>query len=136
MEQRLTVRHTGKDGAMECTNPQGAVATFDGDGVKGLGPMEHLLAAVGACALVDVESILRKKRLAFRDLRVDCVGTRPDGVAPRPLLDVRLEFRVAGDVPAKAFDDAVRLSVEKYCSVGATVRAGAPVAFESHVDAA
>lgn len=134
-EMRLTVRHTGKGNAMECTTPQGVTMTFDDPdaGAHGASPMQHLLAALGACALMDVEVILRKKRLAFSDLRVECVGQRPDGVHPRPFEDVRLVFRVAGDVPAKAFEDAVRLSVEKYCSVGATVEKGAPVRFEAVV---
>jgi putative redox protein len=81
-----------------------------------------------------VDVILRKKRLAFRDLRVECVGERPDEGTPKPFLGVKLVFRVKGDVPAKAFDDAVRLAVEKYCSVGATLGKGIPVAWDAKLD--
>lgn len=133
-EMRLTVAHTLKGMALECRTPQGATIAFDDSDAGTSGsPVQHLLASLGACALMDVEIILRKKRLAFSNLRVECVAQRPDEGTPRPLLDVKLLFRVEGDVPAKAFDDAVRLSVEKYCSVGETIRRGAPLSFEAKV---
>lgn len=132
---RLTVGHTGNGSDMECVTPQGATLRFSDPDAStfGASPMQHLLGAVGACALMDVDVILRKKRLSFSDLRVECVGARADEGHPRPFQDVRLVFHVSGDVPQKAFDDAVRLSVEKYCSVGATVGRGAPIAFEARV---
>ena len=132
-EKRLSVTHTGTGMVMEARTSGGIALTVDGDGEAGASPMELLLAATGACALVDVDIILRKKRLVFSDLRVECVGTRPDEGTPKPYHDIRLVFSVKGDVPAKAFDDAVRLSVEKYCSVGETVRKGAPVRYEARV---
>lgn len=134
-EMRLTVTHTGKGSEMECRTPQGARITYadPDESTFGASPMQHLLTAIGACALMDVDIILRKKRLTFANLRVECVGKRPDEGTPKPFQDVSLRFHVEGDVPAKAFDDAVRLSVEKYCSVGSTVRAGAPIAFEARV---
>lgn len=134
-EMRLTVRHTGQGSDMTCETPQGVTMRFADPDASSFGPspMQALLASLGACALLDVEVILRKKRLAFSDLRVECVGARPDDVHPRPFLDLKLVFHVQGDVPQKAFDDAVRLSVEKYCSVGATLAKGAPIAFEARV---
>lgn len=132
-EMRLTVVHTGKGSAMECTTPQGVTMTFDDpdEGTHGGSPMQHLLAAVGACALVDVAVILRKKRLTFRDLRVECVGARRDEPYPRVFTDVKLVFRVEGDVPQRTFDDVVKLSVDKYCSVAGSLREGAPVRYEA-----
>lgn len=135
-EMRLTVRHTLEGDAMECATPQGATIRMDGtEGHTKTGsPVQHLLASIGACALLDVNTILQKKRLHYSDLRVECVAKRPDEGTPKPLLDVKLVFTVKGDVPQKAMDDAVRLSVDKYCSVGATVRNGAPLEYESRVE--
>lgn len=134
-EMRLTVTHTGKGSGMECVTPQGVTMTFDDpdSGTHGASPMQHVLAALGACSLIDIELVLRKKRLAFRDLRVECVGQRADEGYPKPFLGIKLVFRVAGEVPQKAFDDATRLAVEKYCSVGATVSKMAPIAWEAKV---
>lgn len=134
-DMTLTVTHTGRGHAMECVTPQGARIGFDETAAGTTGsPVQHLLASIGACALYDVDVILRKKRIEFTDLRVECVATRPDDAPVKPLLDVRLKFLVKGDVPAKAFDDAVRLAVDKYCSVGATVRQGAPIAYETLIE--
>ena len=129
---RLTVTHTQKGMALECITPQGAKIQFDDSDAGTTGsPVQHLLASIGACALMDVEIILAKKRLAFSNLRVECVAQRPDEGTPKPLQSVKLVFRVEGNVPQKAFDDAVRLSVDRYCSVGETVRKGAPIAYEA-----
>lgn len=135
METRLTVAHTGKGFAIESTTPAGVRMTFDNPpgGTTGGSPMEHLLAAFAACALMDVDLILRKKRLTFSNLRCECVGARPDTGDVKPFTGIRFVFRVDGDVPKKAFDDAVRLSVEKYCSVGATLKAPPSVAYEAQV---
>ncbi|MFA5861366.1 MAG: OsmC family protein [Candidatus Thermoplasmatota archaeon] len=135
-ELRLTVSHTGRGNAIECTTPAGAKLQFDGgegSPSSGATPMQHLLASVGACALMDVGIILTKKRLAFTNLRVECVGTREKKGETNPIMGVKLVFHVDGDVPQKAFDDAVKLSVEKYCSAGATLAKSTPVAFEAIV---
>ena len=136
-EMRLTVTHTGKGSGMSCTTPQGATMTFDDPdtGNHGASPMQHLLAAIGACALVDVDIILRKKRLSFSNLRVECVGTRRDQPYPRVFTGVQLVFHVDGEVPPDVFADVARMSVEKYCSVGGTVQEGAPIRFETRVGA-
>lgn len=133
-EMRLTVKHTGEGHHLTCENDAGGKMSFDGgDGAWAPTPMQHLLASVGACALMDVEVILRKKRLDFRDLRVECVGQREKIGEVNPFTGVKLVFRVDGDVSEKAFDDAVRLSVEKYCSVGATLGKALPIAHEARV---
>lgn len=133
-EMRLTLTHAGSGFAIDCRTPEGASLTFDADGgTHGATPMQHLLGAVGACALMDVNHILKKKRLEFSDLRVECVGDRIDAGTNKPFAGIQLVFSVKGEVPAKAFDDAVRLSVEKYCSVGETLKRSPPVKWEAKV---
>lgn len=134
-ELRLAVRHTGDGHKIVADTLTAGELTFDGDGgTFGASPMQHLLAALGACTLMDIAIILRKKRIAFADLWVEAIGTRPDEGHPKPFTGIRLAFHVSGDVPAKAFEDAVRLSFEKYCNVGATLRAGVIPTLETHID--
>lgn len=134
-EMRLTVKHTGEEHHLVAENEAGGKMQFDGgDGAWAPTPMQHLLASMGACALMDVDVILRKKRLTFSNLRVECVGQREKRGEVNPFTDVKLVFRVDGDVPEKAFDDAVKLSVEKYCSVGATLEKALPIAHEARVN--
>lgn len=133
-EMRLTVAHTGKGMAMECRTPQGATIGFDDSDEPTTGsPVQHLLASIGACALMDVDIILRKKRVAFSGLRVECVAQRRDEPYPRIFTGVALVFHVEGDVPQKVFDDVVKLSVDKYCTVAGTLAVGAPVRYEARV---
>lgn len=134
-EMRLTVTHSGSGYALDCKTPEGALMTFDADGgTHGGTPVQHLLASVGACALMDVFHILKKKRLTFANLRVECVGQRQPVGEMNPFTDVKLVFHVDGDVPDKAFQDAVRLSVEKYCSVGGTLAKPTPIVHEAVVN--
>ena len=134
-EMRLTVKHTGEGHRVTCENDLGGKMAFDGgDGSWAPTPMQHFLAAGGACALMDVDVILRKKRLSFSDLRVECVGQREQRGEVNPFTSMRLVFSVKGDVPGKAFTDAVRLSVEKYCSVAATLEKSVPIAWEAKVE--
>lgn len=135
MDLRLTLTHTGKGFAIGGRTAKDVDLTFDNppEGTYGASPMEHLLGAFAACALMDVDLILRKKRLAFSNLRCECVGARPDAGDVKPFTDIRLVFRVDGEVPKKAFDDAVRLSVDKYCSVGATLKVPPTVSYEARV---
>lgn len=134
MEHRVVARHTGQGHAIDCTNDRGLVTHFDaGDAAKSPSPMEHLLGGLGACALMDVEVILKKKRLTYANLRVECTGRREERGEATPFVDVRLVFHVDGDVPQKAFDDAVRLSVEKYCSIGETLKLAPKVQWAAQV---
>lgn len=132
---RIEARHIGKGHAVEAHAPDGKLLQFDGEGGSfGPTPMQHLLAAVGACSVMDVAHILDKKRIAYSDLRVECIGERPDAGHPRPFESVKLVFHVRGDVPQKALDEAARLSVEKYCNVGATLGKALRVGFDAIVD--
>ncbi|MEJ5338957.1 MAG: OsmC family protein [Aquificaceae bacterium] len=86
-------------------------------GEQGFRPMELLLAALAGCSGVDISQILKKKRQEVRDIQIDVKGTRRDEY-PRVYEKISLRYRVYGkNVKEKAVEEAIRLSVEKYCSV-------------------
>ncbi len=92
---------------------------FDTDAAhtEGPSPMETVLAALCACTSVDVVSILTKKRQALASLVVSATAEQA-GEAPRVFTKIHVVYRVGGqDLHAKAVEDAVALSKEKYCSV-------------------
>lgn len=96
-----------------------------GDG-KGFRPMQLLLAGLGGCSAVDVVSILKKQKQQIKDFSIGIEGEREKGKEPSLWKEVEIGFHLSGEVdPAKAFR-AVELSMNKYCSVAATLnRAGA-----------
>ena len=104
----------------------------DKDGATGPKPIELVAAALAGCTAFDVINILRKKRqrVTGYDVRVEAEqAEQPPAVFTR----VRIHHLVTGfDVDPKAVADAIRLSEEKYCSVGAMVRRSAE--FETTFD--
>jgi putative redox protein len=88
---------------------------------QGPTPVETLLAALGACAGMDVISILRKQRQVVLGYEVVLTGERR---AEHPHCFTRIEVahRVRGrELSATAIEEAIRLSDTKYCSVHASL---------------
>ena len=87
----------------------------------GFRPMELLLVGFGGCSGMDVISILRKKRQSVAGLEINVKGEKTDS-APKTYKTVHIEYVVRGKgVEAAAVERAIALSLEKYCSVGATL---------------
>ena len=88
------------------------------DGVR---PSEMLLVALASCSSVDVVEIMKKKRKPLTKLEVVIDGER-DPEPPWPYRKITVDYRVQGEgLTEKALSQAIQLSIEKYCSVAATV---------------
>lgn len=91
-------------------------------------PVELMLVALCGCTASDVLGILRKKREPFSGLEVHAVGERASAY-PAVFTEIKLTYRVRGQVSKKAMEDAVRLSKEKYCSVSAMLEKTAKISY-------
>lgn len=111
--ERATVFRGGTEG--------GPQVVIDGDNATAPGPMLSLLLAAGSCSGADVVLILEKMRVELRKLRIEVSGTRRED-HPRRYTAIRLEYHLAGEGldEAKA-RRAIELSLEKYCSVVASL---------------
>ncbi len=88
---------------------------------KGFRPMELLLVGFGGCSGMDVISILRKKRQPVTGLEINVRGEKTEDY-PKIYKEVHIEYVVTGKgVQKEAVERAISLSLEKYCSVGATL---------------
>jgi putative redox protein len=88
---------------------------------KGFRPMELLLVGFGGCSGMDVISILRKKRQNVTGLEINVKGEKTDSY-PKIYKEVHIEYVVKGKgVQKDAVERAIALSLDKYCSVGATL---------------
>ena len=97
----------------------------DKDGATGPKPIELVAAGLAGCTAFDVISILRKKRMYVTDYEVQ-VEADQAAQPPAVFVKVRLHHVVTGvDIDRKAVSDAIRLSEEKYCSVGAMLHKSA-----------
>ena len=94
--------------------------TFGGHNA-GFRPMELLLVGFGGCSGMDVISILRKKRQPVTGLEINIQGKRAEN-HPHVYTEVHIEYVVKGtEVEKDAVERAISLSLDKYCSVGATL---------------
>lgn len=120
--------------AFEAVPETGRGLLFDGgaEDPEGPSPMMALLGAIGACAAMDVISILEKKRQIITSYRIEVEGERPAaGQWPRPYNQIRVRHIVKGEgVDPAALARAIELSEEKYCSVLATLRENPKVSSE------
>lgn len=119
----VNIRRTDGDLKFEAANPKGYSAVTDGSAEgKGMRPMELLLSAVGTCAAFDLVHILRKQRQDLVNIEAEVYGVRPDEGAPKPFEKIHIAFRLSGTFDETKARRAAALAVEKYCSVGATLR--------------
>ncbi|MFK7925028.1 MAG: OsmC family protein [Bacteroidia bacterium] len=82
----------------------------------GMRPMETVIAALLGCSSIDVVMILQKGKQSIRDYKVEARAERRDEI-PRIFTEIYLHFHLYGEIdPAKA-ERAIKLSMEKYCSV-------------------
>ncbi len=95
------------------------------DATGGTGPKPIELVAVGlaGCTAFDVITILRQKyhqHVTGYEVRVEAdQAERP----PQVFTDIRIHHAITGyGVDPAAVEEAIRLSEEKYCSVGAMVK--------------
>jgi putative redox protein len=110
------------------SNPQSGGLDF------GVRPMQMLLMALGGCSAIDVIGILKKQRQEVRDYKMVINGDREPGVEPSLWKDVDMEFHLYGNIDPDKAQKAVDLSVNKYCSVAATlVKGGAEIKYKVFV---
>ncbi|TKJ31842.1 MAG: osmotically inducible protein OsmC [Chloroflexi bacterium B3_Chlor] len=103
------------------------MSSQDEENATGLKPSELLLIALGGCTGLDVVSILKKRRQTLTGLEINVTGEQ-DPDPPWAFRKIRLEYALRGtELSEPAIERAIKLSEEKYCSVGATVSGMAEV---------
>ena len=82
----------------------------------GLKPSDLLLLAAASCSTWDVVTILSKQRQPLQALEVTCRGEQaPD--PPHAFTSLHLHYAIHGSVASDKVERAIKLSLEKYCSV-------------------
>jgi len=96
-------------------NEDGHEVHLSGDG-SAAGPMQTVLMAVAGCSTIDIVMILEKMRQEVKDVKVEVNGTRKEEI-PRVYTDIHMHYKIYGKVKEKKAEQAVDLSLKKYCSV-------------------
>ena len=99
----------------------------NGGGNTGSRPMELLLMAFGGCSGMDVISILRKKKQNVSKFETNVTGEMAKDYH-HMYTALHIEYVVTGkDISEEAVKRAIELSLDKYCSVGATLGKAAKI---------
>ena len=132
----IEVNRTHGDYGFEATDAHGHTVKLDtspetGGQNYGVRPMQILLMALGGCSGIDVVSILKKQRQTVRDFRMLIDGEREKGKEPSLWENIEVIFELKGDIDIEKARRACELSIEKYCSVAATLmKAGCKITWD------
>ena len=100
-------------------------------------PMQLLLMALASCSGIDVVSILKKQKQDITDYKMKVSGNREAGKEPSLWKEIEIEFHIYGNVDESKAQRAAELSITKYCSVAATLKAaGATIKWQVFIHSA
>lgn len=134
---KIKLKRIDNDFNMEAKNEDDNVILMDGSKDigghgKGMRPMQLLLAALGGCSSIDIISILRKQKQELESLEIEVNGEREplrkEGYALFQTIEVH--FIMKGNVDKDKVERAVKLSMEKYCSVTKTLEPTATITYK------
>jgi len=129
----IQLSRTHGDFGFEATDESGHSIKMDSSPESGglnygVRPMQTLLMGLGGCSAIDVISILKKQRQDVVDYKMTISGEREKGKEPSLWQTINVEFHLYGTIDEDKASRAVDLSINKYCSVAATLMgAGAKI---------
>jgi putative redox protein len=102
---------------------------------KGVRPMQMLLMGLGGCSAIDIVMILKKQKQVIEDFEISIDGEREQGKEPSLWKTVIVHFKLKGQIDMDKAERAVKLSMDKYCSVSKTLElAGANISYKVSVN--
>jgi putative redox protein len=136
---KINIKRVDDDFHMLAANENGNVLHMDGSEEIGghnlaFRPMQMLLAAVGGCSAIDVILILKKQKQKIDDFQVEVEGDREKIEDHSLFRNITLHFKIKGEVELEKAERAVKLSIEKYCSVSKTLEPTAKINYKVSVN--
>ncbi len=124
---RIEVSRVSADFGFEARDVYGHTARLDtspdeGGQNFGIRPMQMVLMGLGGCAGIDVVSILKKQRQTITRFDMVIEGEREPNKEPSLWASLHMVFELDGEIAPEKAKRACHLSMDKYCSVGETLR--------------
>ncbi len=104
-----------------------------GDG-KGITPKESLLMGVAGCTAMDVAALMRKYKQEMKLFEVSAEADVLAGKHPQVFSEIKLVFRVEGNIEKEKLLEAIRLSQTQYCGVSAMISKAVPITYKVFVN--
>lgn len=84
-------------------------------------PPELLLSSLAGCGAVDIVIMLKKRKKTVNNFIIETVGVRRDET-PRKFLNIHCKYIITSpDVEVEELEKFAKLSLEKYCTVAASL---------------
>jgi len=136
---KITLNRIDDAYLMEAKNESGNTVQTDGSpaiggGNQAMRPMQMLLVSLGGCSSIDVISFLKKQRQDLRDIQIEINGQREEGAVPSLFQKIHVFFKLFGAIDDKKAERAVRMSMDKYCSVAKMVEKQAEITWEYSIE--
>ncbi|HZK65635.1 MAG TPA: OsmC family protein [Puia sp.] len=135
----VEVIRVSNDFGFEGTDASGNLVRMDsspesGGHDFGVRPMQMLLMGLGGCSGIDIVSILKKQKQPVEGFRISIDGEREAGKEPSLWTQIHIVFELKGTIEPEKAKRACALSLDKYCSVAATLMgAGCAITWEARV---
>lgn len=132
---KITLKRINQNVRFEGVNTAGIKVVTEGspdiggEG-KGIRPMELLLMSLASCSSMDAVTILKKMRQPLDDMQVEVEGNRDTEQVPAVFKKIHLHFHLSGQLKPEKVEQALRLAVEKYCSVGRMLEKTATITWD------
>lgn len=131
---KLELNRIEKPYVFELENENGTICKIDsskdiGGKNMGLTPMELLAGALAACISIDVLMILNKQHIEPKKYAVSVNASKKNSV-PSPFEKIHLIFSIDVEIDLLKVERAIQLSIEKYCSVKASLSPNIQISYE------
>jgi putative redox protein len=131
---KISLKRINDNFKMQAINENGNEIILDasksiGGNESGFRPMQLLLAAVGACSSIDVILILKKQKQEIISFEVEVNAEREAVEAYSLFKRIELKYSVKGEIEKEKLDKAIKLSLDKYCSVAKTLEPTAKITY-------
>ena len=138
---KIVINRVDNNFNLKATNSEGQSLLMDaapeiGGSNKVMRPMQLLLSALGGCSAVDIINILKKQRQDLKDFKVEIEAEREEGKTPSLFTQIHVHFILIGKIEPDKVKKAIKLSMEKYCSVSRILEKSATIkySFEIQID--
>lgn len=131
---KIEIKQLGTGFNLEATSEDGQKLLMDsaresGGTGKGMRPMQLVLAALGGCSAIDVISILKKQKINCQ-LEIEVEGIREKKGDYSLFREICLCFKFLGRIDSHKAERAIKLSLDKYCSVAKTLEPTARIIYK------
>jgi len=100
---------------------------------KGARPMELLLMGLGGCSGIDIIEILKKQKQTIETFNIAIEAERIQDQVPSLFKSIHINYKFGGELKKNFVERAIKLSLDKYCSVGAIISKTAEITYSFEI---